>query len=406
MNEPNQEGTRKRIVVCCDGTWNRPDSTNITNIEKIARTIETDTSRTDGIQQLVGYVSGVGVGYKLDRILGGAFGFGVFNNVRTAYRFLALNFQPGDEIYAFGFSRGAYTARSLAGMVGKVGLLSRQGLVDGNLGEALIRYREPGREPAKSEFADLREFQRECCHPQHVAKVTFLGVFDTVGALGVPGRLRKDHQFHDIDLGDGVEMARHALAIDERRRVFEPCFWKVPEGADRRRNGRVRLKQVWFEGAHSDVGGGYPERGLSNTALQWMVEEAKSAGLVFDEALLADYLEVDSPAMRHESLNLMYRCLNFRDTVLPRSKERKNLFANGRRRLHPMPSEVDVEREYVTPVMLSSTAREDYGDEYGPSNLVDFVDKHCEPNDPVWIEPTVRLPAQRTSDPAGVEETV
>ena len=122
----------KRLVICCDGTWNRPDSDHVTNIEKIARTVATDLDRTGGVQQLVLYLAGVGAGYAADRLLGGAFGFGLFANVRSAYRFLALNYEPGDEIFVFGFSRGAYTARSLVGMVGRVGLLTRDALVADN----------------------------------------------------------------------------------------------------------------------------------------------------------------------------------------------------------------------------------------------------------------------------------
>src|SRR5512140_2213884 len=114
--------TMKRLVVCCDGTWNKPDSRVVTNVEKIARTVQTEPASTGGVSQLVYYVSGVGAGsYGADRLLGGAFGFGLFHNVIASYRFLAQNYDPGDEIFVVGFSRGAYTARSLAGMVAKVG---------------------------------------------------------------------------------------------------------------------------------------------------------------------------------------------------------------------------------------------------------------------------------------------
>src|SRR6059058_4478483 len=123
----------RRLVVCCDGTWNRSDAKNITNVEKIARTIQTDPAAAGGTQQLVEYVAGVGVGYAMDRLLGGWLGEGVFANVRAGYRYLALNYQPGDEIYLFGFSRGAYTARSIAGIIGTTGLLTRESLVAGYL---------------------------------------------------------------------------------------------------------------------------------------------------------------------------------------------------------------------------------------------------------------------------------
>src|SRR5919107_1657068 len=132
----------KRLVICCDGTWNRPDSAHVTNIEKIARTVETNADGTDGVHQLVLYLSGVGVGYGVDRVLGGAFGLGLFTNVLAGYRFLASNYEPGDEIFVFGFSRGAYTARSLGGMIGKVGLLTRRALVEEKLPEAVARYKQ------------------------------------------------------------------------------------------------------------------------------------------------------------------------------------------------------------------------------------------------------------------------
>ena len=121
----------KRLVVCCDGTWNKPDSPTITNVEKIARTVQSDPGSTSGVHQLVYYVSGVGAGsYAADKLLGGAFGFGLFHNVIACYRFLAQNYEPGDEIFILGFSRGAYTARSVAGMVGRVGLLTKLSLVE------------------------------------------------------------------------------------------------------------------------------------------------------------------------------------------------------------------------------------------------------------------------------------
>src|SRR4029079_2131271 len=127
-----------------------PASDNVTNIEKIARTVSTDPDQCDGIQQLVLYVGGVGIGYQLDRLLGGAFGSGLFNNVKTAYRFLALNYEDGDEIFAFGFSRGAYTARSLVGMIGFIGLLTRESLIANKLPEAVARYQR--KEPKNGGF--------------------------------------------------------------------------------------------------------------------------------------------------------------------------------------------------------------------------------------------------------------
>ena len=184
----------KRLVVCCDGTWNKPDSEHVTNVEKIARTVQSDPTVTGGDYQLVYYVSGVGAGsYEADRILGGAFGFGLFHNVVACYRFLAQNYEPDDEIFIFGFSRGAYTARSVAGMLATVGLLTKVALVEERLPEAVNLYQgKKVKGGALGESVD--EFKHDHCH---AAKVTFLGVFDTVGALGVPGFEKEAPRFHN-----------------------------------------------------------------------------------------------------------------------------------------------------------------------------------------------------------------
>ncbi|MBV9832602.1 MAG: DUF2235 domain-containing protein, partial [Marmoricola sp.] len=281
----------KRLVVCCDGTWNKPDAQAVTNVEKIARTVQTDPSGAGGTNQLVYYVSGVGAGsYEADRLLGGAFGFGLFQHVIACYRFLTQNYEPGDEIFIIGFSRGAYTARSVAGMVARVGLLTKVALVEERLPEAVALYQRKDL-PQGAFGASVDEFKHDHCHP---APVSFLGVFDTVGALGVPGFMRLAPRFHDVQLSGQVLRARHALAVDETRLKFAPTFWEAPADAPADPSGAPRederVKQVWFEGAHSDVGGGYPETGLSDTALLWMVREAHAAGLVFDAALLGYYV--------------------------------------------------------------------------------------------------------------------
>lgn len=299
----------KRLVVCCDGTWNRPENQNVTNIEKIARTVETHPENCGDCQQLVYYLSGVGSHwYWFDRVLGGAFGFGLFANVTAAYRFLALNYEPGDEIFVFGFSRGAYTARSIVGMIGRVGLLTRDALIDNKLGEAVDRYRAKTDKKKQSFGSSNAEFKHDHCQ---TPDIDFLGVFDTVGALGVPGALRNKHKFHDVKLSPKVRCARHALALDERRIKFEPSLWQASElGDDHEPGDYERVKQVWFEGVHSDTGGGYDETGLSDTALLWMVDEARSRGLVFSDDLLSRYVNSGSSASRHDSLNKFYRVLN------------------------------------------------------------------------------------------------
>jgi uncharacterized protein (DUF2235 family) len=368
----------KRLVICCDGTWNRPDNRYVTNIEKIARTVQTDLARTDGVQQLVLYLAGVGGGYQVDRLVGGAFGLGLFGNVVSAYRFLALNYEKGDEIFVFGFSRGAYTARSLAGMVAGVGLLTRRALIDEKLPEAVARYkrRDPDGGRAGQSAA---EFRHDYCHDE--APLHFLGVFDTVGALGVPGAMRRRHQFHDVRLGAEVRCARQALAADEPRMKFEPCLWEAADGTGAE---DPRVRQVWFEGCHSDVGGGYAETGLSDTALLWMVAEANREGLVFDESLLREYVGSSSSAIRHDPMKPLFRLL---DLVI-RLKIALRLhdgaaFLGSHRRLH---------RPDCVSVRVAESTAEHYrgGQDYRPRNLSawaaacdDFAD--C-------VEPVIGLP--------------
>ena len=370
----------KRLVVACDGTWNKPDNETITNVEKIARTVQSDPGATGGTYQLVYYVSGVGAGsYAADRMLGGAFGFGLFHNVIAAYRFLAQNYEPGDEIFIIGFSRGAYTARSVAGMVGRVGLLTKVSLVEERLPAAVARYQQ--KDPRSGAFgAGVEEFKHDHCHP---AKVNFLGVFDTVGALGVPGFMRLAPRFHDVQLSSQVVRARHALAIDETRLKFAPSFWEVPAEPPGAATHDERVKQVWFEGAHSDVGGGYAQTGLSDTSLLWMAREAHEAGLVFDVPLLSHYVSSGSDPIRHSPLNLMYKV----DNVLLGAKSKVGMdkakaFSGGLRRLTS-------ERAMSVRVASSAVTHFQEGG-YGPANLTALAEA-TNGFDGI-VEPVVALP--------------
>jgi uncharacterized protein (DUF2235 family) len=354
----------KRLVICCDGTWNRPDTRTVTNIEKLARTVQLEPDRARGVQQMVLYLPGVGTaGYQTDKILGGAFGLGLFHTVLNAYRFLSINYQDDDEIYVFGFSRGAYTARSLAGMIGKVGLLTREAMIDGLLHEVGRRYRHSPEQPWPEGWEQPEEFRSHHCHPY--VPIRFLGVFDTVGALGVPGALSRRHQFHDVRLGPAVQVARQALAIDEPRMKFEPCLWEVSQPS----GDPGRIKQVWFEGDHCDVGGGHDETGLSDTALLWMVTEAQARGLVFDCDLFRRQLGAGTPAVRHDPSKPLYRVL---DTVIRTKillgRAGGEAFAGTRRRLH---------RDDCAGVGLATTTERRYrspAGDYRPPNLQDYAE--------------------------------
>lgn len=265
----------KRLVMCCDGTWNTPDQRATTNVAKVALTAApTDES---GREQRLFYQRGVGTNPD-ERIRGGAFGFGLSRDVRNAYRFLVQNFDPGDELFFFGFSRGAYTARSTVGFVRNCGILRRDQAHRVDEAYSLYRSRAKRSRPRSMESELFRRSY------SHEARIRFLGVWDTVGALGIPfsgSRLvdlvNRRWQFHDTTLSSKVDIACHALAIDEKRGPFEPTIWRASDAA-----GGQRREQVWFTGDHSDVGGGHSDAALADIALLWMVEQARSAGLAFD----------------------------------------------------------------------------------------------------------------------------
>ncbi len=308
----------KRLVLCCDGTWDSGVNPRVTNIEKIVRAVVSGIC-PDGVQQMVFSVEGVGAqGYLADRLLGGAFGYGLGRNVVSGYRQLALNYEPGDEVFVFGFSRGAYTARSVVGMIALVGLLTPEALVTDRLSEAEQHYQYFG--PDRAQRA--ARFKAAHCYPE--VPIAFLGVFDTVGALGVPGFSRRRTRFHDLGLSPSVRCARQALAIDDRRITYEPALWDVPVVQER--TGWV--EQVWFPGAHSDVGGGKRSGALSDLALRWMVAEASAQGLVFHPDRLARQYSQEAELVIGRGLGPWWRLLNAVERLRPR---RKPLFRGNRR---------------------------------------------------------------------------
>lgn len=300
----------KKLIVCADGTWNSDNETDpgfpgATNVTKIARALlPTDMN---GVQQVVRHIDGVGseVGIK---VRGGAVGRGLFRNVLAGYRFLYQNYEKDDEIFLFGFSRGAYTARSLAGLVRNSGLLKRgeESFED----EAVEIYRDYAPETAPD---GERSTRFRATHSWET-EIEFIGVWDTVGALGIPGldgsfRILKglDWQFHDVTLSTKVKNAFHALAIHEHRTEFTPTLWEKSSGAP----ADQVLEQVWFSGVHADVGGGYPQAGLSDVALLWMMEKAEvHGGLAFDHAPLVDF-RPDPIAKGHDSFGAFYKVLDW-----------------------------------------------------------------------------------------------
>ncbi|MCL1869126.1 MAG: DUF2235 domain-containing protein [Promicromonosporaceae bacterium] len=296
----------KRLVLCCDGTWNSPVAAQVSNIEKLARSLQVGV--VDDVQQVVEYIAGVGShGYLADRLLGGAFGYGFTSNVVDGYRFLALNYVPGDEIVVLGFSRGAYTARSVVGMISAVGLMTPEALIDSRLSEAEAAYRDlsPDRQERQAKF--------KADHSLPGVRVAFLGVFDTVGALGVPGPTQRKNLFHDVALSPIVDRARQALAIDEHRITFAPCLWQVPDD-----DPPGRVEQVWFPGTHGDVGGGSARTSLSDLTLQWMADELRDVGVALHDDRLRDQLHPGGEIVLHTAPPRMYVPLNLMHRLSPR----------------------------------------------------------------------------------------
>ena len=303
----------KRFVIACDGTWNRLDAPRPTNVAKLVQAVLPSDAK--GVPQIVVHLDGVGAGrgtgavaQRIDRVLGGAFGWGLNERIAEAYTFLMLNYAPGDEIFIFGYSRGAYTARSLAGMIRNCGILERRHA--GRVGDAMALYRlddplekKPDDDASLTFRADFsahvttgkneRAWRKEHGYAEPMTPpvelgAQFIGVWGTVGALGIPegltlsSLLNEGYKFHDTKLSSTVKAARHAVAIDERRRTFEPALWKnLHEFA----GTGVHLEQ-WFPGDHGSVGGGGEVSGLSDGALVWVLEGAQAQGLALNAGLL------------------------------------------------------------------------------------------------------------------------
>lgn len=286
-------GPRKRLIIACDGTWLDADNGLMngqkappSNVSRMGWAIK-ETSR-DGIPQVVNYQAGVGTsGGRISRVVGGATGVGVKANIREAYTYIATNWSPGDEIFLMGFSRGAFTARSVGGLIGALGLLTRQGLP--SFGEIFEDYQHRADDRyvsgiPDSPFPDKGPFDERYIRELERLGLTRRGIpikaiccWDTVGQLGIPRtplleafqtqpRKLREYQFDDTRIHPCVENAFQALALDEQRAPFSPAVWE--KQAD---NNVTNLKQVWFPGVHSNVGGGYNDQEIANITLSWMM---------------------------------------------------------------------------------------------------------------------------------------
>ncbi|WP_186416718.1 DUF2235 domain-containing protein [Bosea sp. CS1GBMeth4] len=275
---PPSDGEKplRRHLIFLDGTWNSDDregeQTHIVRLRNLAMP-KIRAPGPDGTSgkvlclQSIYYDSGVGTGLsRLDRFVGGALGAGLSTNIRQAYRYLSAVYRAGDEICVFGFSRGAYSARSLVGYIAAAGLLKRRYCTPAAEAAAWAYYRIP----PKQRYPGSNAARDGLVHEN--VRVRAMGIFDTVGALGIPSTWARTInrlflQFHDTEVSRIVDYAFHALAIDEKREPFQAAVWQRP-----RHEEFKRIEQVWFPGVHSDIGGGYSEHRLGDIALTWMIE--------------------------------------------------------------------------------------------------------------------------------------
>jgi len=315
----------KKLVVSFDGTWNEPNVGRDTNVWKFHRSINGDeykdpekhgpASSSPAAQTIKWYDEGVGTVWY-DRLGGGFFGYGLSRNIAQGYQFLVDNYQDGDEIYLLGFSRGAYTARSLSGLIQLIGLLEKNHApeADPNDNPIVVKgyklYREPDEASGSQDVEDFR-----IKYSSRTVRIKFIGVWDTVGSLGVPvdflKMLNDRYEFHNVKLGDMIDHAFHALAIDEHRKIFEPTLWNSKPEENQ------EVEQVWFAGAHSDVGGGSDVPSLSDLALRWMQDKADldGEGLKFDDSQKPDasqlYLTLKPSDPYKDGTFWLYRIIGF-----------------------------------------------------------------------------------------------
>ena len=267
----------KRLVVLFDGTWNKPGNEDEqTNVVKLQRALP--AADAQGVQQLVHYVVGIAT-EDLGRLTFtiGAIGFGVGDRIQRGYKFLCENYEDGDEIYLIGFSRGAFQARSLAGLIALAGMA--RSAAPETIADVWDYYEQ------NKLAADAARLQALRAAARYPVRIKCVGVWDTVGNLGIPfvreGLIKELLGFHDTELSPLVDIGLHALAIDEPRGPFQPTLWTTKKGAALP-SGQI-IEQVWFPGSHANVGGGFKDSALSDIALLWMAERiAGTTGLAVD----------------------------------------------------------------------------------------------------------------------------
>jgi uncharacterized protein (DUF2235 family) len=304
----------KRIALFLDGTWNNvSDNTNVWRLKSLC---------DNSAEQLVYYSAGVGT-QSGEHISGGMFGIGINEEVISAYEWLVEHYETDAQLFVFGFSRGAFTARSLSGFISKCGLLKPGSPV--SMKQLYERYRkgtaQSVRALGKVVPGDLSQEDRWIKEYSRPIPIWFQGVWDTVGALGVPLPCipkvsRADFAFLETDLRINDTHAYHALAIDEHREAFAPTLWtkSTPKQGDTfPPRSLERVEQRWFVGAHANVGGGYENDLLAQIPLSWLMSKAIGHGLVFKDQVVIDGDENTCPI--HDSLAEMvhgvYEVLTF-----------------------------------------------------------------------------------------------
>ena len=303
----------KNVVVCCDGTANE-FAHNRTNVIKLYSTLVHDrpaqvTFYHPGIGTMEPFGSLNPITRRFTRVLGMAVGYGLENDIRDAYTFLVEKYEPGDQIFLFGFSRGAFTVRAVASLILWYGLIRKgnEPLIPYAIRMLLAIQRAKSTKEVSAYFGLAKQFRETmaCSNPT----IHFVGVWDTVSSVGwVENPLHLPGEANNPD----IEIGRHAVSIDEHRAFFRSHLWVAPTDPNTS-HGPRDLQQVWFPGVHCDVGGGYEEHesGISKYPLKWMLDEARNAGLVVDESKEADvlglipgsqYATARPDARKHESL--------------------------------------------------------------------------------------------------------
>jgi uncharacterized protein (DUF2235 family) len=312
---PMMNFPKKRVALFLDGTWNTADdNTNVWRLKSLLA-----GAGADGLRQISYYHKGVGTTFG-SRLRGGMLGYGLNDEIIRAYEWLIDNYNPSDELFIFGFSRGAYTARSLSGLIAKCGLITIGAPL--SVAQLYARYRKSSgvatiRELMEQQQEGKKDFPLEeswMLRYSQPIDIDFLGVWDTVGALGLPfGNLpilgKADMQFLNTGIRVSNKFAFHALAVDEHRKAFAPTLWTVDfkKGAPPPHHHRTlsQVEQRWFVGAHANVGGGCQSDPLPQLPLKWLMDKAADQGLAFRRDLDPDH-SVALPVISDSYSEFMY----------------------------------------------------------------------------------------------------